>query len=97
MRKLSVIPFPDQPTVDNPADVGMLVRAVRTSAGMTLEETALAVQVAKQTLQNLEKGKGTVSLALAFKVLTGLGIRLSWQAPDGTSPGTRNKDVSDAS
>jgi len=64
---------------------------------MTLEEAALTLQVAKQTLQNLEKGKGTISLALAFKVLTGLGIRLRWQVPEGVSPATGNKDVSDAS
>ena len=64
MRTLSVTPFPDHPTVGCPEDVGSLVRAVRTAAGMTLEETALAVQVAKQTLQNLEKGTGTVSLSL---------------------------------
>lgn len=97
MRKLSTTPFPNHLTVASPEDVGVLVRAVRTAAGMTLEETALTVQVAKQTLQNLEKGKGTVSLALAFKVLTGLGIRLHWQAPERTSPATRNKDVSGAS
>lgn len=86
MRKLSVTPFPDHPTVDGPADLGALVRAVRTSAGMTLEEAALTVQVAKQTLQNLEKGTGTVSLALVFKVLAGLGIRLRWQALEEASP-----------
>ena len=97
MRKLSVTPFPDHSTVVSPEDIGALVRAVRTASGMTLEEAALTVQVAKQTWQNLEKGKGTVSLALAFKVLTGLGIRLRWQAPEGTNPETRNKDVSDAS
>jgi DNA-binding XRE family transcriptional regulator len=97
MRTLSVTPFPDHPTIDCPEDVGSLVRAVRTAAGMTLEETALTVQVAKQTLQNLEKGTGTVSLALAFKVLTGLGIRLRWQALEGTSPVTTNKDVPSAS
>ena len=67
-----------------------------TATGMTLEEAALTLQVAKQTLQNLEKGKGTVSLALVFKVLNGLGIRLHWQAPEGASPATRNKDVTDA-
>lgn len=97
MRKLSATPFPGHSTVTSPEDLGTLVRAVRTAAGMTLEEAALTVQVAKQTLQNLEKGKGTVSLALTFKVLTGLGIRLRWQAPEGTSPATRNKDASDAS
>lgn len=97
MRTLSVTPFPDHPTVDCPEDLGRLVRAVRTAAGMTLEETALTVQVAKQTLQNLENGTGTVSLALAFKVLTGLGIRLRWQAPEGTSPVTANKAAPNAS
>lgn len=98
MRKLSVIPFPDKPTVDSPADVGKLVRAVRTSAGMTLEETALAVRVAKQTLQNLENGKGTVSLSLVFKVLTALGIRMRWQAPEAVRLGlaTGNKESSNA-
>lgn len=97
MRKLSVTPLPDHSAVASPEDIGVLVRAVRTAAGMTLEETALTLQVAKQTLQNLEKGKGTISLTLAFKVLTGLGIRLRWQAPEGTNPETRKKDVSDAS
>jgi DNA-binding XRE family transcriptional regulator len=96
MRTLSVTPLPDHPTVDSPQDLGSLVRAVRTAAGMTLEETALTVQVAKQTLQNLENGTGTVSLALAFKALTGLGIRLRWQAPAGTGAATTNKDVPNA-
>lgn len=96
MRKITATPFPAHSTLTNPEEVGALVRAVRTAAGMTLEETALTVQVAKQTLQNLEKGKGTVSLVLVFKVLTGLGIRLHWQAPEGTNPAYRNKDISDA-
>lgn len=96
MRKLSATPFPSHPAVTNPEEVGALVRAVRTAAGMTLEQTALTVQVAKQTLQNLENGTGTVSLGLAFKVLTGLGIRLRWQVPEGVRPATGNKDVSDA-
>lgn len=97
MRTLSATPFPDHPTVESPEDVGSLVRAVRTAAGMTLEETALTVQVAKQTLQNLENGTGTVSLALVFKVLVGLGIRLRWQALEGTRPVTTNKGASSAS
>jgi len=82
--------------VTRPEDLGTLVRAVRTAAGMTLEEAALTIQVAKQTMQNLEKGTGTVSLALAFKVMTGLGIRLRWQAPEGTGTAAGNKDASNA-
>ena len=96
MRKLTPTPFPEHTTIDSAEGIGKLVRAVRTAAGMTLEETALAVRVAKQTLQNLENGTGTVSLALAFKVLTGLGIRLRWQTPAAaiTAPG---KGASNAS
>ena len=74
--------------ITHPQQLGALVRAVRTASGLTLEETALSVKVAKQTLQNLETGTGTVSLALAFKVMNGLGIRLTWQVPpDAGSPG----------
>lgn len=82
MRKIRCTPFPPPPLLD-PEGLGALVRAVRTASGLTLEEAALSVNVAKQTLQNLEKGTGTVSLALAFKVMNGLGIRLTWQrSPD---------------
>ena len=89
MRRVTPTPFPDGPLVDA-EDLGALVRAARTASGLTLEEAALSVYVAKQTLQNLEKGTGTVSLALAFKVMNGLGIRLSWQVPsdDSGSGGT---------
>ncbi len=86
MRKISNTAFPDSLLADARA-LGALVRAVRTGSGLTLEEAALSVNVAKQTLQNLEKGTGTVSLALAFKVMNGLGIRLSWQAPQDDTPG----------
>ncbi len=95
MRALIPTPFPEHRTVTSPEELGKLVRAVRTATGMTLEETALAVPVAKQTLQNLERGTGTVSLSLAFKVLAGLGIRLRWDAPAVSSAGTVG-DVPDA-
>ncbi len=96
MRAVKPTPFPNHSTVDGPEDIGRLVRAVRTAAGMTLEETALAVQVAKQTLQNLENGRGTVSLGLVFKVLAGLGIQLRWQAPNEAGPAKPGKDAAHA-
>ena len=87
MRTVKATPLP-APLITHPQQLGALVRAVRTASGLTLEETALSVKVAKQTLQNLETGTGTVSLALAFKVMNGLGIRLTWQAPpDAGGPG----------
>jgi transcriptional regulator with XRE-family HTH domain len=87
MRTVKATSLP-APLITHPQQLGALVRAVRTASGLTLEETALSVKVAKQTLQNLETGTGTVSLALAFKVMNGLGIRLTWQAPpDAGGPG----------
>ena len=87
MRTIVPTPFPEHLAVTSPEQLGQLLRAVRTATGMTLEETALAVPVAKQTLQNLERGTGTVSLSLAFKVLGGLGIGLRWDAPVVSSVG----------
>lgn len=80
MRTIVSTPLPPS-VLASPAELGALVRAVRTASSLTLEETALSIGVAKQTLQNLEKGTGTVSLELTFKVLAGLGIRLGWQLP----------------
>jgi DNA-binding XRE family transcriptional regulator len=55
---------------------------------MTLEEAALVIGVSKNTMQNLERGTGTVSLALAIKVANGLGLRLTWQKPADHRYGT---------
>lgn len=78
MRKIVITPLPKQLQLESPTQLGQLVRSVRTTSGLTLEETALAIGIAKQTLQNLEKGTGTVSLALTFQVLAELGIHLHW-------------------
>lgn len=92
MRRLTPQAFPEHPVLSGPGDLGRLIRAVRTASGLTLEETALAIGIAKQTLQNLETGTGTVSLALTFKVLDALGVRLGWQVPEGlalATPGSK--------
>ncbi len=90
MRKVKPTPAPD-PLLTDSGDLGVLVRAARTASGMTLHEAALSINVAKQTLQNLEKGTGTVTLALAFKVMNALGIRLAWQLPpDLIAPGDQH-------
>jgi len=81
MRKVVPSPIPDQPFINGAEDLGLALRAVRTRSGMTLEEAALVIGVSKNTMQNLERGTGTVSLALAIKVASGLGLRLTWQKP----------------
>ncbi len=81
MRKVVPSLLPDQPCINDAEDLGLALRAVRTRSGMTLEEAALVIGVSKNTMQNLERGTGTVSLALAIKVASGLGLRLTWQKP----------------
>ncbi len=80
MRTVKPTPPPES-VLTSARDLGRLMRAARTATGLTLEEAALSMNVAKQTLQNLETGTGTVSLSLAFKAVNALGIRLTWQLP----------------
>ncbi len=76
MRRVVATPFPDDPLTPDSKAFGCFVRAARTHSGMTLEDAALAVGVAKQTLQDLETGKPTVGLGLALKVAQALGVAL---------------------
>jgi|APTNR8051073442_1049403.scaffolds.fasta_scaffold13777_3 DNA-binding XRE family transcriptional regulator len=52
------------------------------ASGLTLEEAALAVRVAKQTLGDLEAGKPSVGLGIALRVAKALGVSL-FIAPAG--------------
>lgn len=74
MRKVVALPHPDSPFIDDCQAFGRFVRAARTQSGMTLEDAALAVGVAKQTLQDLETGKPGVGLGLALRIAQALGI-----------------------
>ncbi len=58
------------------------IRAARTASGLTLEEAALAVSIAKQTLGDLEAGKPSVGLGIALRVAKALGVSL-FIAPAG--------------
>ncbi len=72
-KRVVPVSFP-APLVSSPEDFGAAVRSARTSSGMTLEETALALGVAKQTLQRLEKGTASVGLSLALRIARAVGI-----------------------
>jgi DNA-binding XRE family transcriptional regulator len=57
-------------------DLGRAIRAIRKQSGLTIEETALSIGIAKQTLNNLEKGRPGISLENTLKIIAGLGISL---------------------
>lgn len=76
MRRVVPIPFPSDPDVMDGKTLGAAIRAARCNAGMTLVETALALDIAKQTLSDLETGKASVGLFTAMRVAKELGVAL---------------------
>lgn len=72
MRKVVPEPFPD-PMIRDAVSFGQAVRAARTSAGISLEAAAQALNISKATLGDLEGGRGTVAIGTALRVARDLG------------------------
>jgi len=72
-KRVVPTPFP-APLVSSPGDFGAAVRAARTGSGLTLEEAATALGVAKQTLQSLERGTANVGLSQALRIARAMGV-----------------------
>ena len=83
-RRVVPTAFPTAPQLRTCDELGAAVRAARTASGLTLEEAALAVSIAKQTLGDLEAGKPTVGLGIALRVAQALGVSL-FIAPAGAA------------
>ncbi len=74
MKRVMPSPFPSDPFALDATVLGKAVRARRTQAGLSIEEAALSIGVAKQTLSDLEAGKPSVKLGNAFKIAHELGV-----------------------
>ncbi len=72
--------------INSAADLGFTLRAVRKSAKVRLDDLSATVGVAKKTTSDLERGKGTVRLETALRLLSELGIKLSVDFPDEVQP-----------
>lgn len=53
-----------------------MIRYVRMQAGLTVDEAALSIGVAKATLLRAEQGKAGLQFDNVMKILDGLGISL---------------------
>lgn len=76
MKRVVATALPSDPFVSDARVLGAAVRAARTAAGLTIEDAALIIGVAKQTLSDLEAGKDTVSLGLVLRITRELGVAL---------------------
>ncbi|CAM3902182.1 putative HTH-type transcriptional regulator y4mF [Pseudomonas reidholzensis] len=68
--------------IRNADDVGAAVRQVRKSQQITQADLALIVGKSHVLMRDIEKGKGTVSLATVLQVLQELGIQLYMDLPE---------------
>ena len=57
--------------------LGQLIKAKRTEMGMKLADCAALCNVGINTLSRIENGNDNCTLAAAFAVLHGLGIKLT--------------------
>ena len=76
MKRVVATPLPTDPFVSDARVLGNAVRAARTAAGLTMEQAALSIGVAKQTLSAVETGKESVSLGLVLRITRELGVAL---------------------
>lgn len=77
MPKIVMPPAPSSSRVSSRADLGRIIRYARMQAGMTVEEAAMAIGIAKATMLRVEQGKGGLQFDNLLKILDGLGITLS--------------------
>jgi transcriptional regulator with XRE-family HTH domain len=75
-KQIKELPTPNLKQKISPELLGQAIRARRTQSHLRLEDTALLCGVAKQTLQDIEHGRGTCQLNTVLQVCTGLGIKL---------------------
>ena len=66
-----------------PTDIGTTIRAARKAQGLRQDELAAAANVGVRFLIELEAGKETAQLGKTLAVLAALGIKVSFNLPDG--------------
>lgn len=76
MKKVTKTIFPYSPHIADVETLGHFIRAQRTTEGLTIEQAALSIGIAKQTLADLEKGKPTVGIGIVLRIAADLGLGL---------------------
>ena len=76
-KRITIHPEPDASEEIDSKWLGNMIRHLRTSHGITLQDAAGLCNLSKQTYNDIELGKGTVSVNSLFNVLTMFKIKLS--------------------
>ena len=70
----------EQIPIDNPKDLGRLIRKRRSDLGLNQTELAGVAGTSLRFVSELERGKPTAQLDATLRVLAALGIRLEANA-----------------
>jgi transcriptional regulator with XRE-family HTH domain len=73
MKRVVPQAFPN-PLVADGSNIGQAIRAARTQGGLRLQDAALALGMAVQTLVDIEAGSPGVSLGKILQAAQGLGV-----------------------
>ncbi|MCM2680972.1 helix-turn-helix domain-containing protein [Echinimonas agarilytica] len=84
-KKVTTSQMPQTQFIENANVLGQLIKAKRTATGMKLADCAALCNVGINTLSRIENGNDNCTLATAFAVLHGLGIKLSSPSLSPTS------------
>ncbi|HYV15640.1 MAG TPA: helix-turn-helix domain-containing protein [Conexibacter sp.] len=68
--------------IASPQELGAVIRRERRALGLRLEDLALAAGVGMRFLSELERGKATVQLDRALRVIRTLGLHLELHGTD---------------
>lgn len=71
-----------QITIQSVPDLGLVVRSVRRTSKIRLDDLAATAGVSKQFASDVEHGKPTVQLGLVLKLLAELGVPLTLDIPE---------------
>lgn len=70
-----------QVSVPTVAELGLILRSVRRSSRVRLDDMAATAGVSKQFAADVEYGKPTVQLGLVLKLLSEMGVKLILDIP----------------
>lgn len=76
-------------TIRSSQDLGMIVRAVRKSAGIRQDDMAAVAQLSKQFAADVEHGKPTAQIGRVLRLLDSLGIEITVGIPESAEPRLR--------
>ncbi|RVU41922.1 helix-turn-helix domain-containing protein [Rheinheimera riviphila] len=76
-KRVTASDMPSSAFIDNAEVLGQLIKAKRTKLGIKLADCAALCGIGINTLSRIENGNANCTLAAAFSVLNGLGIKLT--------------------